>query len=176
MRILHPGCPYRGAPCASPGSRDPSSAFPLSYLLFFPSFLCLSFSSFPLSLVFPSLLSLFPLCPLCSSLCELCVSVPLLFFSSLRVSASSASLRYLFSSCSSSFFFCVLRVLCGERFISYSPSKISPALIFPVAKCAINSRFAARKSYCPSSRGSTHSTRSNATGAISFSATPAAKK
>ena len=92
-----------------------------------------------LSLVFPSLLSLFPLRPLCSSLRELCVTVPLLF-------------------------------------ISYSPSETSPALIFPVAKCAINSRFAAKKSYCPNSRGNTHSTLSNAAGAISPSATAAEKK
>src|SRR5208337_2727585 len=57
------------------------SFFPSFLLSFFPSFLLSFFPSFLLSF-FPSSSSLlsffffFPLCPLCSSLCDLCVTVP----------------------------------------------------------------------------------------------------
>ncbi len=99
-------------------------------------------------------------------------AVPLLFCFTLVF----LFLLSLFSLCPLCSSLCELCVTVLLLFLSYSPSKISPALIFPVAKCAINSRFAARKSYCPSSRGSTHSTRSNAPGRISASANAAAKK
>ena len=56
----------------------------------------------------------------------------------------------------------------------HADSRISPGLIFPVARFAINSRFAAKKSYSPNSFGSTQAIRSKQSGAASPSAIAAA--
>jgi hypothetical protein len=53
-------------------------------------------------------------------------------------------------------------------------SKISPGLIFPVARFAINCRFAAKKSYAPNSFGSTQAICSKQSGLASPSAVAAA--